>query len=159
MCAYAGLNIAPAGFLEDERRREHDKRAGTGRRKTKKKGKGPNLQRENLMSVLFDIEPIQWQASPGERAREGPERGENLSTTTTAALPLERPALRATRHGRRREKRPVDTAPQKPPDDRSRRGRKREESGRPSESDSETRRQSTPLAETPEPARKRRRGK
>ena len=125
--ACAGLNIAPAGFLEDERRRENDERAGTGRKKRKKKGKGPNLKKENLMSVLFDIELIEWQASSGERAREGPERGENLLTATTAALPLERPALRAARHDTRREKRPVVIAPQNPPDDRSRRGWKRGE--------------------------------
>ena len=70
-----------------------------------------SLPTENLMSVLFEIEPIAWQASPGERARKGPERGENLSTATTAALPLERPALRAARHETRREERPVVTAP------------------------------------------------
>ena len=108
--AFADMNIPPAGFLEDERRRENDERAGTGRRK--KKGKGPNLQKENLMSILFDIEPIERQVSPGGRVREGPERGENLSMATTAALPQERPALRAARHDTRREKRPAIAAPQ-----------------------------------------------
>ena len=125
--AHAGLNIAPARFLEDERRRENDERTGTGRRKKKKKkGKGPNLHKGNLMSVLFDIEPIELQVSPGERAREGPERGANLPTATTAALPLERPVLRAARHDSRRKKRPVFTVPQNPPGDQSRRRRKRE---------------------------------
>ena len=65
--AYVGLNIAPAGLLEDERRRENDRQAGTGRRK-KKKGKGPNLQKTNLVSVLFEIDPIEWQASPGGKS-------------------------------------------------------------------------------------------
>ena len=65
--AYAHLNIAPAGFPQDERRRESDERACTGRRKKKKrKSKGPNLKKENIMSVLFGTDEEEEQVSPGE---------------------------------------------------------------------------------------------
>ena len=92
------------------------------------------------------------QLFPGERTREGPERRENLSVASTAALPLERPALRAARQETWREKRPVVTVPQNPSDDPSRRRRKREESGRAPEGDSEAQRHGISLAGTPEPA-------
>ena len=112
---YAHLNVVPAGFSEDERRRENDERAGTGRRKKKKKkSKGSNLQKENIMSVLFGTDDEEEQVSPGGRAREGLERDTSLAIATTAALPPERPELRAARGEERRGERKAPCAPRHP---------------------------------------------
>ena len=55
------------------------------------------------MSVLFGTDEEGEQMSPGERAREGLERGASLAIATTAALPPERPVLRAARGEGREE--------------------------------------------------------
>ena len=50
--------IQPAGYREDEIRREKEARTGTGRRKKKKKNRGMNLDKRNFVSLLFDAEPV-----------------------------------------------------------------------------------------------------
>ena len=50
--------IPPAGYREDEIRREEEARAGTGRRRKKKKNRGMNLDKSNFVSLLFDAEPV-----------------------------------------------------------------------------------------------------
>ena len=88
-------NITPAGFLEDERRREAEERAGTGRRR-RRKSKRPSFDRENIDSPIFSTINLE---RPAHSVEDRQVRVGSAAEHSRPSLPVQdrRPALRAAR--------------------------------------------------------------
>ena len=150
-------NITPAGFMEDEGRREAEERAGTGRRR-RKKSKRPGFDRENIESTLFSTVNLE---RPVHAVEDRQGRGERFAGHSRPSLPVQDrcPALRAARRAPPAETRRADDARSQISPAQRQRGEERQEGHRGAGGGEQRRRQEEARLVAPEPPKKTRRAK